>query len=730
MPMLIQQLRRQLLVLVLAWAPALVLACAPALVLAGIYGPSLAGARWVHDDIAAVVDNPLVAWPPDLAGIAAGRWFGPVAKFDVFPARPLATLSYCLEIPLGLATPWGRRLVNLALGWGCAWLLALLVHQWRRALLPAPQAVTVADQAAATAPKPTDPAVWVAALAAALFCAHPALVEVLFCAANRPELMSLLFCLLAVRHAIAWVVRGHRAGPWLVGLWWGCALLSKESAVALAGVVLVWWLADRERRSQVSRLLAVLAVIFALFSGWRMWNLGGKVQIFVHWHDNPLQRATLPDRLLTALDVTGRAVQHLLWPVDLAPDYTFDAWPLRTALSAAAVTGAGALALLVAIGVALLRQCVEADLSTAIHRFGRISALLRRFSQSRYASTAQSFSSLRLVERQRATEHWHPKSAAAEDFRGEFGSTRRHQLALLLLLAAGLGWYLPVSNLLIASTVLFADRLLCVPVAAAAMATAVVIGKFATVPRAWLSSALVIVVAACSWQSFTYAQAWQTPLTLFSRGVQLQPRSMRMQANLAHTIVAERVLLDPVPPAHAALALDSTDAGVLAIGLDAAAYVHACPAAEPFVRALERLRKPATKARLAAIEWGGRCKQFGRAFAVGTAITPKALGPGKVLDLYVLAVAANLNTDAANWAQFNRIDPAIDPQWRSAAAQGALLGDRPLQAADLLVGLHGQLGDEPQLRDQAAAVLQAARGHRDHALVTRRLLAAWPALGH
>lgn len=669
--MLIQQLRRQLLVRAVAWAPTLVFACAPALVLGCIYGPSLADARWVHDDLAAVVDNPLVAWPPDLAAIAAGRWFGPVAKFDVFPARPLASISYCLEIPLGLATPWGRRLVNLALGWGCAWLLALLVHQWRCALLPAPQAVTAADQAAATDPKHTGPAVWLAALVAALFCAHPALVEVLFCAANRPELMSLLFCLLAVRHAIAWVVRGHRAGPWLIGLWWGCALLSKESAVALAGVALVWWLADRDRRSQVSRLLAVLAVVFGLFCGWRMWNLGGKVQIFVHWHDNPLQRAALPDRLLTALDVTGRALQHLLWPVDLAPDYTFDAWPLRTVLSAAAVTGAGALAVLGAIGIALLRQCMQADLST-----------------------------------------------------------RRHQLAWLLLLAAGLGWYLPVSNLLIPSTVLFADRLLCVPIAAAAVATALAIGTFATIPRVWLSSALAMVVVACSWQSFRYAQAWQTPLTLFSRGVQLQPRSMRMQANLAHTIVEERVALDPVPPARAALALDSTDAGVLAIGLDAAAYMHSCPAAEPFVGALERLRKPATKARMAAIAWGGRCKQFGRAFAVGTAITPKALGPSKVLDLYVLAVAANLNTDAANWARFNRVDPAVDPRWRSAAAQGAVLGDRPLQAADLLLALHGQLGDQPQLRDQAAAVLQAARGHRDHALVTLRLLAAWPALGH
>ena len=64
---------------------------------------------------------------------------------------------------------------------------------------------------------------------------------------------------------------------------------------------------------------------------------------------------------------------------------------------------------------------------SAIHRFGRISALLRRFSQSPYPSTAQSLSSLRLVERQRATEHWHPKSAAAEDFGGEFGMwDRKH----------------------------------------------------------------------------------------------------------------------------------------------------------------------------------------------------------------------------------------------------------------------------------------------------------------
>ena len=51
----------------------------------------------------------------------------------------------------------------------------------------------------------------------------------------------------------------------------------------------------------------------------------------------------------------------------------------------------------------------------------RITALPRRFSQSPCASTAQSFSSLRLVERRPATDHWHPKSAAADNLGGEFG---------------------------------------------------------------------------------------------------------------------------------------------------------------------------------------------------------------------------------------------------------------------------------------------------------------------
>lgn len=588
----------------------------PAVVLLAGYGWHLPGSQWVHDDHAAVVGNPLVAWPPDLGGIMAGRWFGPVARFDVFPARPLATLTYCLEIPLGLDTPWGRRMVNLALGWLCAALLGELLRQW--------QARRGAQENA--------PAPWMPAAAATLFVAHPIHVEALFCAANRPEPLSLALCLLALL-----AVLRERSG-WLVAAIWLAALLSKESAVALAGLLGWWWMADRAERPRLQALLVPFAAALAVFAGWRAWNLQGVFKISVHPHDNPLAHTDPGTRFWSALDIAGRAASHLLWPANLAPDYTFDAWPLQTGLTSAGLAGLAVLALLSALAWRWLR-------------------------------------------------------------RGEGGHT-----GALLVLGAGLGWYLPVSNLLLASTVQFADRLLFVPAAALATGAAWVLAR-AKPPVG--AMAVAVLALAGIWQISGESAVWASPMRLFQTGVERQPRSLRMRVDLAHQIVIDKAAANgnpatnPLPHAMAALGLDAADAEVWATGFDAARHVGSCPGAEPFARALADSKKPAVNARLAAVDWGFRCQQFKRALAIAIRLKPAKLGPRKVIDVYALAVAAGQDADADRWAHFVGAQPDRDPAWLSAAVFGASQGNRPLVAADRLVALASQLPDPQAVRSQA-----------------------------
>ncbi len=580
---------------------------APALPLLFVYGPGLAGAQWVLDDGAAITGNPLVAFPPDLHGIFAGRWFGPIARFDVLPARPLVTLSYSLEIPLGLDTPVGRRLVNLALAWACAWLLGRAVTAGLR--------VRNADLELAER----------AGLAASLlWVAHPVLVEIIACPANRPELMGMLFCLLGLRQlqAVSTELPHGKRHLLAAAGWWALALLSKESALAFVVVAAAWAMTLRWPGRQVRSLAVSFGTALTLVGVWRVWNLLPASGFRVHWHDNPLVREGFAARIWTGLDVLGLAVLQAMGPGQPSPDYTFDVVTVRHGLSL--VGGFGLVSLLWATGVAAMN--------------------LRTWWTARKDATVQ-------------------VSPA------------------VVPLAAALAWYLPVSNLLVPSTVLFADRLLCVPVAALASLLSVGVAggltKAAGGPARLATAAGLALACGWAWQAAHYAPAWRDNLTLYRHAVQVAPRSFRMQANLAHEIVVRKAQLDPVAPARAALALDPKDATLLATGLDAAAYTQDCAAAEPFVTALERLGKPAQPARLAALDWGWRCRQFDRAFALGTALKPAALGPERSLEVYALGVASGNDRDAERWARYCGADPASDPRFQQAQARGAQARARP-----------------------------------------------------
>ncbi len=312
--------------------------------IAAAYGPAALQAQYVHDDGAAITGNPLVAWPPDLAGIFSGRYFGPAERLGDFPSRPAVTLGFCLETALGLTAPLARHAVQLLLLLSVCVCGYVVLRDWLRA-------------AQLRHPERT------AGLAVALFAVHPLHTEAVMQVAYRPELQALLLLLLGTDQLLKLRLGGplRRHGPWLA-LWAALALLSKESSIA----VLAWWgawaLLDKPSRQRLLPAVLALLPIAGAWVAWRRWNIGSLLAAKVPLHDNPLAHVEPSIRILSGLELTARALGRLFWPADLAPDYTFAVWPPAQHLSALAVLGLlGLTALLVLIGLPYRKLQLDRD---------------------------------------------------------------------------------------------------------------------------------------------------------------------------------------------------------------------------------------------------------------------------------------------------------------------------------------------------------------------------------
>ncbi|MBI5610226.1 MAG: hypothetical protein HY902_15220, partial [Deltaproteobacteria bacterium] len=572
---------------------------AATLLIAAAYGPAALQAEYVHDDGAAITGNPLVAWPPDLAGIFSGRYFGPAERLGDFPSRPAVTLGFCLEVALGLASPLARHMVQLLLLLAVCVSGYLLLRDWLRA-------------AGLRHPERS------AGLAVALFAVHPLHTEAVMQVAYRPELQALWLLVLGTRELLQIRLGAplRRHGPRLA-LWAALALLSKESSVA----VLAWWgawaLLDKPCRQRLVPAVLATAPVALAWLAWRRWNIGSLLAAKVPLHDNPLAHVPTATRVISGLELSARALGRLVWPAELAPDYTFAVWPPAAQWSLLATAGALGLLALVAM----------------------------------------------------AAWAWRPLARGGE--LDEAAQLRREGLVLWplgLLLA-----WLPLSQILTPATVQFADRLLTTPSLWLAVAAALLSDRLSW--RAVAGYAAVLLVPAVL-QTRAVAQDWTAPLRLFERGVRLQPDSLRMRVNLAHLLVVQGRAAAALPHAQAALDLDRDDPGVWATGLDAALAAGNCPGAEPFVRALQSSTKRAVPARLASIGWGMRCQQYARAFQLVRAVPAGAWRGRTPLDAYVLAVAAQ-DRDRLAFARRFVADPDQDPQWVSATAAGLALGGLP-----------------------------------------------------
>jgi hypothetical protein len=580
-------------------------------------------------------------------------------------SRPVATLTFCAENALGLDTPAARHQVQVGLYMLVVLMAGWLVHRLARA--------AGTSEAAAL-----SLLVW----GGPAFAWHPTHAEVVMSLAYRPELLSLLLTLIAT--ALLLSVRLGRARPWTVPLAllaFAAALLAKESALAAWLAWAAWAVSTQEGRRRLWKPLLMLGIVAAAWLAWRRWNIGTVLAGQIPFADNPLVALDAPTRILNALAILARATTHLLWPVGLAPDYTFDAWPVLHRLTWLAA--AGALILL-----------------------GLVAAIA-----------------------------FHVRKSLREPALPDTLAPAEVTVLALSWLAA---FWLPVSNLLFPSTVLFADRLLFAPSLPVCFAAGL---PFAWVARHGTTSVRVrrmmlpLLAIYAAWlaigmaQSQHIAEAWQSDLKLFRLGVAAQPMSGRMRYDLALALVQKG---EPDQARHhqqVAAGLLPTNPQVLVLGFELARPGEAgdhCADAEPHLRVLAKAAGPAIKPRQAATEWAFACRRMREVWPIARNLPPRSVHGSWPKRLFALGIAAGDGEGATTWARAFGVEPWSQPDWVAAAVFGEEHAGRPLAALQHLVTLHKA---RPDLRglDIAARDLYQRHAQAGDAPAMQALLRqTWP----
>jgi hypothetical protein len=281
-----------------------------ALLAVALHAASL-GHGYTFDDPHIIVENPLVTGDGGLWPILTSHYWAALAPNGSL-YRPLTVATYWAQHRVAGSAPWSWHLVNILLHGG----VTFVFYRLARRLLSAEGAVA----------------------AALLFAAHPVHTEAVVNVVGRAELLS------AMGVMGAWLCR-ERLGlalPLFAG-----ALLSKESAVALPGLLVV---EDLVRRGAV-RWRAILPFVFAVggFVALRVLVVGPGLTT----PEDPFVSTPAWHRVLTGLEVLGREAALMLVPWRLSADHSFNQIPVVTSplqptflLGAAALAACAAAALL------------------------------------------------------------------------------------------------------------------------------------------------------------------------------------------------------------------------------------------------------------------------------------------------------------------------------------------------------------------------------------------------
>lgn len=258
-----------------------------------------------YDDLQYVVSNPVVREGLSWGGL---RWA--LTSTAQYHWHPLTWLSHMLDVELFGLDPGRHHIANLLLHLANTLLLFAILLR-------------------ATGSR------WSSCLVAALFALHPLHVEPVAWIVGRKELLSTLFCLLAM---LAYLHHVRRPAWWkllpvLLLTWLG--LMAKSIVITLPVVLLLldYWPLRRQTTTPLRRLVlekavllspAALAILFEVHA-----NLVGRLDDPWHW-------TTSPRLVATALYGYLRYLAQVLWPADLATPYPPqtmpEPWQLATAL--------------------------------------------------------------------------------------------------------------------------------------------------------------------------------------------------------------------------------------------------------------------------------------------------------------------------------------------------------------------------------------------------------------
>ncbi|MGA0867952.1 MAG: hypothetical protein ACO3UM_03400 [Planctomycetota bacterium] len=281
---------------------------------------------FVYDDLILVADNPALADPSDLVGLAT---------------RPL----------YGVEQGYWRPLTAMVLAWGKALGGAPLLHAIAL-VLHAFVAFEVAMLGRDLGLGPRVAAAW-----ATLFAVHPAVVEPAAWIAAINDPLSVAAALLALRAHLGWRRQGAAGVPSAAFAWFACALLAKENALAILPVLLV--LGPRARR--------VWGGYAAVLGSWAL----ARVSVL----GLGLAGESVDIEGLTGirLEVAGRLLARIPWPGVGTP---FDA---PTAGGVAAAGGFAAVVGLAALAVRTrslpLRMAATTGLAVVLPVAARVEAL-------------------------------------------------------------------------------------------------------------------------------------------------------------------------------------------------------------------------------------------------------------------------------------------------------------------------------------------------------------------
>jgi len=212
--------------------------------------------------------------------------------------HPLTWLSHALDVQLFGLNPVGHHYVNVFLHALNAVLLFWVLQSATRKT-------------------------WPSLMVAALFALHPVNVESVAWAAERKNVLSMLFLLLALR-AYGWYGEKPSVGKYaLVAGSFACGLMAKPQVITLPFVLLLWdyWPLGRFSATAPSKKLNLvwekiplfgLALVSAVIT-MRAQKAGGAIHNFAAY--------SFPVRLENAIVAYARYIGKALWPTRLSPLY-------------------------------------------------------------------------------------------------------------------------------------------------------------------------------------------------------------------------------------------------------------------------------------------------------------------------------------------------------------------------------------------------------------------------